>query len=532
MKINKNPAFSSSCFFVLIFLLALIPRLFLISKSYFGFHPTRQFHSANLAQAYLIHSQESFDPSFKKVAQTHLRLRGKKEPRIMEYLVSFTGRLTGLHSYWVPRFFSMLFWFSGGVFLFLLVQRLFSKEGAFFSTSLYLLFPFGINISRAFMPESLMIMFTLIALYFLFRHFHSSQTRPLLWAALFSGLAVLVKFVVIFPIFGAFAITGIQKHGLKKFVLNFQNLRFFVICGFLGIGYYVFILIYGSSFPGTIRDVFLPKMLLTVDFWRGWVIQIGNVTGWLPFLLGIAVLLYQKRSEARAFLAGILFGYGIYAFLFIYATAVIDYYHVALYLFVIIAMGQVGASAAEFVKQRTSGLKWISIAFGFCLLILFFFSVSTAHWTFLSDNFKRKLELPAAIFCGNQMSYIKPSEISLKVQKSEEIGEVVGHSAKTIFLADAYGFPLMFHGILFGKYWPDVGELRARQLQGETSMSAAERYRQDFAPWQADYFIVEDMSLWAKQPDLQDFLQNNFPLVEDGHDFLVYDLRKSADGIR
>jgi hypothetical protein len=46
---------------------------------------------------------------------------------------------------------------------------------------------------------------------------------------------------------------------------------------------------------------------------------------------------------------------------------------------------------------------------------------------------------------------------------------------------------------------------------------------QDYSP---EYFIVTDMDEYRGQPELDDFLNKNFPVLEPANRYVIFDLRK------
>ena len=151
---------------------------------------------------------------------------------------------------------------------------------------------------------------------------------------------------------------------------------------------------------------------------------------------------------------------------------------------------------------------------------------------FLPGESRTRLAPLAAVACGNQLtSWVPPVPAGL-AERAAAIGEVVGHSTRTVFLAWEYGAPLCFFGGLSGTYWPDERDVWAHGLRGILPLGAAERFARRYESLGADFFIVEDMSKWERQPDLQALLRARFPVVAERSDFVVFDLRRSPEGAR
>ena len=117
-------------------------------------------------------------------------------------------------------------------------------------------------------------------------------------------------------------------------------------------------------------------------------------------------------------------------------------------------------------------------------------------------------------------------QIERKVEVEQQIGELVNHSIKTIFLSGDYGVPLEYHGLLSGSSWPLQWDLEWERLAGLQPQAAEERFNTRFAKDSPEYFIVEDLKEFEKQPDLKKFL-SQFPVVSQNNDYLIFKLRRS-----
>jgi hypothetical protein len=112
-------------------------------------------------------------------------------------------------------------------------------------------------------------------------------------------------------------------------------------------------------------------------------------------------------------------------------------------------------------------------------------------------------------------------EARLQLAQAPVIGDVVGHSTRTVALAPAYGLILFHEGNLSGAPWPTQADLRFRALQGLERRTAAE----ELDGLVADWFIVTDFREFAAQPELQALLEKRGRVVADEDGYLVYDLR-------
>jgi len=254
---------------ILIFVLAFGIRLFRINAHPLVFQPIKQYQSAQIARSYFYESQKDINEQRKKSSAIYRRSRGIREPRIMEYLASFGYKIMGAEQIWIPRVLSVVFWMIGGLLVYLLVKKIFNQTGSVFSLLLYFFLPFGINISQSFMPEALMTLFYIWSILLIYRYYQEPGNRNLIYAALVSGVAILIKLIVVFPIFGGFVFLGIRKCGLKKFFYQAQIIQFFLITSIIGVGYYVYHFLFHSALKGGFVQVCIPDLLFTAFFRKG-----------------------------------------------------------------------------------------------------------------------------------------------------------------------------------------------------------------------------------------------------------------------
>ena len=140
----------------------------------------------------------------------------------------------------------------------------------------------------------------------------------------------------------------------------------------------------------------------------------------------------------------------------------------------------------------------------------------------------KRLEMTASLICGNQEFYWNPDSISQRIKVAREIGDFTQHSTNTIFLSRDYGYPLMYYGDIYGKFWPNKKDMWAYNLRGIQQQDAEKRFYRQFARLKADYFIIEDLSAWREQSDLQSFLRRNFILVKNSENYLIFRFPSSS----
>src|SRR5215210_1639604 len=193
---------------LLLFATAFGARLYGIGEPPMDFQAVRQYHSALLARGF-----------YEWPSTGELRTMppdGFIEPPIMEAVASLAYYLSGGEHLWIPRLLSAGCWMAGGVFLYLLAKRAFSADAALFSVGFYLLLPYAVLPSRAFMPEATMIGALVAAIYAIWRYHENPSTKRLVVAASAASLALLVKPGICFwQVFAAFAFLEVRRVGFK-----------------------------------------------------------------------------------------------------------------------------------------------------------------------------------------------------------------------------------------------------------------------------------------------------------------------------
>src|SRR5919112_2352016 len=271
-----------------LFVAAFCLRLYGIDNPPMDVASSRQYHSALLARGFyewlLAGELETFPRD------------GILEPPILELAASFAYRILGGEHLWIPRFLSAVFWMIGGVFLYLIAKKINSPSAALFSVFFFLFVPYGVFVSRAFMPDPLMVMLLLISIFAILRYHEQPSARRLVIAAVASSLAVFVKPVMcLFPLFGVFISLAVYRRGIWRSLTSLHLLIFMALSVLPTAFYYL----YGRSYAGfrqtqTPADRFVPGIIFEEFFWVGWGEMLGGrVVGYTALagaLLGAILL--------------------------------------------------------------------------------------------------------------------------------------------------------------------------------------------------------------------------------------------------
>jgi 4-amino-4-deoxy-L-arabinose transferase-like glycosyltransferase len=480
-----------------IFIAALGVRLYHVQDPPLDFQATRQYRSLLLAREYYFETGD-FAPAWKRdVAEVSAQRQGLLEPPLLEHVVAVAYRVTGGESIWLPRTLSAIFWLVGGVCLYPIARRLAGPDAAMLSLVFYLLLPFAVIASTSFQPDPLMIMLILSALLAMVRYDEQPTRRRFCIAAGLSASAFLVKPISLFLLVSPFLALSIAHSGVRAFV-RLPTILFVLVTVLPTLGVYAYGVLSGAFLIKEAEKTLLPQLILSDFFWRQWLTYVSAVVS-LPVLVaavfGSALL---KRTTSKAFMLGLWIGYALFCLVVNYNLATHDYYQ--LQLIPVCALGLAPLAALGLNVVDSPRLRWIPRGLPVAVLAV----------------------LIAAALARSAM---RPRASDHEAVIAQQIGDLVQHSTRTVYLAADYGVPLEYHGQLAGAAWPIASDLEWERLAGVPQPNAEQRFDMWFAPDAPEYFIVLDLSELDNQPDLKQFLMDDFRLIAQTPDYWVFDLR-------
>ncbi len=186
-------------------------RLLNLTNPPLDIHAWRQYGSAAIARRLYYQMLPNANPT---VRQNAIGMAPPvTEPPLTESLVAFSYLVTGGEHLWIIRIWTTLFWVVGGLALFALVRRMTSDDGGVIAVGYYLLLPFGNTTTRAFLPEPLMIMWIILALYAIHRWIEGQKWKWAIATGISCDLAVLTKVFAVFPLIPAFVLIVLTSFG-------------------------------------------------------------------------------------------------------------------------------------------------------------------------------------------------------------------------------------------------------------------------------------------------------------------------------
>jgi 4-amino-4-deoxy-L-arabinose transferase-like glycosyltransferase len=459
------------------------------------FAPTRQLFSALKARG-MYYQYVTDAPEWQRERAIALGGVGDFEPPILETLVAQTYRVTGEHI-WIARIYSSLFWVLGGLALFLLVREMTSNGPALLGTLFYLFNPFGVQASRAFQPDPLMVA---LLIYYLWALFRWQNTRSWKWAilfGLFGGLAFFVKNVSIFFIAGALAGVVFGILGLKQAIRSLQVWVAGVLILIPSVIYSLFSSATSSALSGYFNMQFHPKMWIDPAFYFRWEYVINYITGFGTTLLAALSIFITDKKRERPMLAGLWIGYVLFGLVFSYATYTHYYYQEFFIALVAISIGPALELFFERFLQRSPGILPRLVLVGLVLG-----GLSVQSWysrnTLMNSDYR-----PEEAFWA-------------------EIGDKLGHNANVVGLTQDYGYRLAYWGYQSSSAWFTSGDIEARYLAG-IDVDLLAKFQEDTAGKQ--YFLVTMFGEFENQPQIKDLLYANYPVYAETDEYIIFDLQ-------
>jgi 4-amino-4-deoxy-L-arabinose transferase-like glycosyltransferase len=454
----------------------------------------REYTSAIFARTFFFDHNPAIESWRLEIAHKVMDEQPILEPPVTEYFVSIIYRLLDREELWYSRLLTSSFWLVSGIFLYKLTKKILLAEGALVATSYYLLVPSGIIISRSFQPDSLMMMMFLISIYCIMRYFDKPSLKSLFLAAFLSGLTLLLRPLVIFALFCVFISLSVLYKRTWRVFFDRHFVLFILISLALPVIYYGYGIFFAGYMRWKVTTSFLPYLFVRKEFWMGW-FQLGlNTVGLTALLAGLVGFWLLKIGPLKALSLGLGIGYLFFGMFFNYHVSTHAYYHLQLLPLVSICITPTIALLINALKGTATRFWWVP-AVGAILII-----VITGYW-----QVKGSL---------NAWDFENP-------KTAQEIGEIVNHSDKTVFVAYHYGLPLEYYGELFGKYWARSINYWLVRYPLDRERSVQERLTNlGFVP---DYFIITDFQEYSvHHKDLQNYLVRNCSLLAKTDQYLIY----------
>jgi len=495
----KQAAWLEWVLVLILFALGVGLRLIDLTDQPLDFHPTRQLRAAIIARGMYYQTLPDLDPAVREPALTAWNSMERYEPPIFEALVAFTYRLMGAEHLWVARIYAILFWTVGGAALYGLARRLVSPLGAVFSLAFYLVLPWGVVASRSFQPDPFMVMWILLAALAIERWL-AAQGRSWLWtvlAGLFSGAAVLVKAVAVYPVGAMLVGAGLFLVIQDRSVLRRPQIWLMaVLSASLPAIYYLGLGARSSEFASFWIFSF-TSMVLDSKFYVRW---LGLIRGLMDVMIFFAAILgaFLFNARGRVVVLGLWVGYLLTGLTFPFQIYTHDYYSLMLVPLAALSL----APMVDAVVQAAFSQSWLwKLGFVLASLGIMGYYAYVGRSILLADNYRNE-PIP-----WQRMSQELPRD-----------GNIIA-------LTHDYGNRLKYYSLLMPhRLWPSGSDLDLASAAGTDKIGDFDSYFQQQTEGM-DYFLVTLFGDLNAQTALKARLNDHYPVAAQGDGYIVYDLR-------
>jgi hypothetical protein len=236
----------------------------------------------------------------------------------------------------------------------------------------------------------------------------------------------------------------------------------------------------------------MPGQLISPRFYLDWQEIAVRVVGYGAIVAAVIGTL-ALRGRALGLVLGLWAGYLVYGMAFPYYTTTHDYYQLPFVAILGLAMMPAAGAATERIRSLAVG-RGAGAAALLALLVLLVMPLRLARGALLERDFRPEIGY------------------------WERLGDLLQHSSNVIMLSHDYGFRLEYYGWVAGHPWPSQTDLA---LGGASQVPGADIQQRLSG---GSYFVSTMPGELAAQPDLERILEDNYPVVERGDDFVIYDL--------
>ncbi len=174
----------------MILVLAFVIRLYNVNSPILGYHSWRQADTAAIARNFYEHGYNLFYPQIDWGGGSAGYV--ETEFQIYPFVVAAFYKMFGVREF-LGRFLSLAFSLVAIYALYLLVRKYINQGVALWAALVFSIIPLNVHFSRAFMPESALIMCSVLGVYLFSQWITCEKWRYFFLSATFIGLACLIK---------------------------------------------------------------------------------------------------------------------------------------------------------------------------------------------------------------------------------------------------------------------------------------------------------------------------------------------------
>jgi 4-amino-4-deoxy-L-arabinose transferase-like glycosyltransferase len=472
-------------------------RLTNLTAPPFDVHAWRQLRSASIARGMFFNLEPAANPGLREQANYLSVVYGALEPPLFERLVAQTYLILGQEVLWVARLYSILFWLLTCLLVFFIARQVTNTDGAVVALAFTLFLPFGVSISRAFMPEPLYILWMWAGIFVFYRWVEKRTWVLAALAGIFIGVAILVKVFAAFMLIPAVAFYLVARIGLRQTIKNFQFYLLVALSGLIPAVYYFWI-VPGQS-DNYLATWSLPYLHLLLDpaFYIRWFHWLSGLFNPAILVLAALSILFFRKLE-RWLVLGLWVGYLVFGLTL--PSLITSHSYYSLPLVPIVGLSLAGLGAILLPKLAAYGKIWQT-----GVLVLLLISMGDA-------SIMARKEIMGADYTA-QATYWK--NLSADLPDGRYVGLV----------AD-YGASLNYYGWRFISMYPSASDLDMARMGGKDFNFTSQAwefflsYTRDY-----DYFLVTELNELDAQPYLRQILTGYYPVARQEKDYLVFDLK-------
>jgi 4-amino-4-deoxy-L-arabinose transferase-like glycosyltransferase len=418
------------------------------------------------------------------------------EPQILERLVAIIYLVIGNEYLWVIRILNAIFWLVGGAALFILARELTSTDGAIVALTLYAILDFFVFINRAFLPETFMLMWAILASLALYRWTTTHNWKWALLAGILSGIATLVKVVAVFPIICMLILLVFvnAQWKLKRIFTDWQVWLVGLLLIFIPSLYYIFSIGQRSSGFFEFWTLSFIRLLFQPTFYIGWLSFLHGLVGLSLLGLGLCGTFFLPRP-GKALVWGWWLGYLIFGLFLPDQVSSHDYYNVFLVPMLALSIASIGQ--LSFTKLATKSTYSQAIVLGIALTGILYSAWLTR-------------------------STIMANDMRQEITAWKRMGEELPTDGEIVALTQDYGYRLRYYGNRYFILWPYSWDYDLTLRRGGNVGSFMENFTQYTA--NAKYFMVSFFGELDAQSELKSMLYDHYPLVKQGDGYILFDL--------
>ncbi|MFN6500471.1 MAG: ArnT family glycosyltransferase [Nostoc sp. DedQUE01] len=289
----KTTSNNSPLLFLLILAIAL--RLYNINSPIIGIHSWRQSDTAAIARNFYENGFNLFYPQIDWGG--NLPGYCETEFPIYSFIVALIYKLFGVSEFW-GRLISGICFLVALKFLYQLVVKILNKKIAFWSCLFFVILPLNVYYSRTFQPESMLLMCSVIGIYYFINWLDSEKEQDLILSGSFVALACLIKVLPIIYLGIPLFYLAWTKYGIRVFSQISLWIYSILILISVAIWYYhahKLFLEYGNTFgfwSGS-TNRYNYNIVLTWNFWTQILFRTAvrhfAIFGFPIFILGLFI---------------------------------------------------------------------------------------------------------------------------------------------------------------------------------------------------------------------------------------------------